>query len=57
MSKRKVNIRRLKNFAMNKIPKDWALHEILLSEHEELDLLEFMAKIDVWLKLARGKPQ
>jgi len=51
-----VNIRRLKDFALNEMPKDWILRELLLSEHkEELDALEFVTKAEVWLKLARGK--
>jgi len=55
MSKTRVNIHRLKNFALNKLPKDWALREILLCERDELGASEFIAKVDVWLKLAQGE--
>jgi len=53
--KSKVKIRRLKNFAFQCLPKDSMLREILLSDSDELDGSEFCAKLDVWLKLARGK--
>lgn len=55
MTKTKLNIRRLRDFAFSEIPKEWILREILLSEHDELDVPEFIAKAGIWLKLARRK--
>lgn len=52
MSKAKINIRRLKDFAFTKLPKDWILREIILSEEEnELDIDVFLIRLPVWLKL------
>jgi hypothetical protein len=48
-----VNIRRLKEFALSDIPKDNPLQQIILSEKNLLDPIEFLAKVDVWLKLSR----
>lgn len=55
MIKGKVNIRPLKDFASEILPKDWVLKHILLTELDQLDGSEFCAKVDLWLKLARGK--
>jgi hypothetical protein len=55
MAKIKVNVRRLKDFAFTELPNGWVLREILLSEHDELELFEFLAKVEIWLKLARRK--
>lgn len=54
MTKR-VNICGLKKFAFTELSKDSILREILLSEHDELETSEFIAKSEIWLKLARGK--
>ena len=51
--KNKINIRRLKNFAFEKLPRNWALREILLSEKDELDSQTFIARLPIWLKLCR----
>jgi hypothetical protein len=48
-----VNIRKLKEFALNNIPKGNPLQQIILSEENLLDPFEFLAKVDVWLKLSR----
>jgi len=53
--KGKVNIRPLKDFASEILPKDWVLKHILVNELDQLDGSEFCAKIEVWLKLARRK--
>ena len=53
MPEAKINIRRLKDFAFTRLPKDWALREILLSEEDELDIHIFVARLPVWLKLSR----
>lgn len=52
---KKLDIRRLKNFAFNELPKEWMLRDILLSEHDELEVFDFIVKAEIWLKLARGK--
>jgi hypothetical protein len=48
-----VDIRKLKEFAFYKIPRDNPLRSIILSEQDRLDPSEFLAKVDVWLKLSR----
>ena len=54
MSKGKIDISRLKKFAIESLPKDWALREVLLSEEsDELDIHVFLARLPVYLKLAR----
>lgn len=55
MIESKVNIRRLKAFAFENLPKGWVLRDLLLTEHDELEPSEFCAKMDLWLKLARGE--
>jgi hypothetical protein len=51
MIRSKVNIQKLREFAFNEIPKDWALREILLAEAEEIDVVVFLARIPIWLRL------
>jgi len=46
-----VDVRRLKTFAMEKLPKKSALREILVTEKDRLDVIEFLAKADIWLRL------
>ena len=53
MSQPKVDIQRLKNFAFKEIPRDNLLREILLSERDELEIIEFVSRIDIWLRLLR----
>jgi len=50
-----IDITRLKEFALNEIPHDWVLRDLLLSEKTSLSKWEFIAKVDLWLKLARRK--
>jgi len=50
-----IDISRLKEFALSEIPHDWVLHDLLLSEKTLLSKWEFIAKVDLWLKLARRK--
>jgi hypothetical protein len=57
MSPGRVNISRLKDFAFSELPRSWILREIILSERDELDVSEFVAKAEVWLKIAKGKKQ
>jgi hypothetical protein len=55
MSKTKINMRKLKEFAFSELPRSWILREIILSERDELDVFEFIVKVEIWLKLAKGK--
>jgi hypothetical protein len=48
-----VNIKKLKEFVLEKLPKNSALREILISEEDELDINVFLARLPVWLKLSR----
>ena len=50
---KKVVIRKLKEFAFEKLPKNWPLREILLSEEDELDIHVFLARFPIWLRLSR----
>jgi len=49
----KLNLRRLKGFALERLPKGSALRDVILAEKDEIGIDEFLAKIDVWLKLLR----
>jgi len=53
MTKTKVDIRKLKNFAFTQLSKPSVLREILLSEEDELDVHVFVARSLVWLRLSR----
>ena len=55
MSKSKIDIRRLKDFAFTKLPRDSALRDILLAETEEIDVFTFLALVPIWLKLSALK--
>jgi len=55
MSPRRINIRRLKDFVFTELSRSWILREIILSERDELDASEFVAKAEIWLKLVKGK--
>jgi hypothetical protein len=50
----KIDIRRLKEFVLKEIPKDWVLRSLILSEKDEMDVHDFVVKMDYWLKLSRG---
>jgi hypothetical protein len=52
MTRAQVNIRRLREFAFNELPKDWALREILLAESEEMEISVFLARLPLWLRLS-----
>ena len=45
-----INISRLKEFALE-LPKKSALRDLLLSEKEYLSPYEYVAKLEIWLKL------
>jgi hypothetical protein len=51
MPSAKVNIEKLKEFALDKLPRNSALREVLISEEDELDVKIFMARLPVWLRL------
>lgn len=56
MSKaRKVDIRRLREFAFTQLPKNSALRDILLAENREIDASTFLARVPIWLRLSRLK--
>ena len=46
-----VTIVPLKRFALRKLPQGSALREVLLTEGDSLSPLEFLSKLDIWLKL------
>lgn len=48
-----VDIRSLKALVSERFPRDSPIYDVLLSEHDLLDMSEFSAKVDVWLKLLR----
>ena len=50
--RRKVNIRGLKAFVL-KLPKNSRLRDLILAEDDEIDVQEFLSKMDLWLKLLR----
>jgi len=53
MSRTKVNIKKLKDFAYKSLPENWPLREILLSDNEEIDVQTLLARLPIWLKLLR----
>lgn len=60
MPKTEVDISKLKDFVFKRVPKDWPLREILISEKDRLNVQIFLSRLPVWLKLssmsnARGK--
>jgi len=48
-----VNIKKLKEFALEKLPKNSALREILISEEDKMDITVFLARLPLWLKLSK----
>jgi hypothetical protein len=50
---RKVNLGRLKRFALESLPDRSILRALLLEEPDELSLDIFLAKLDIWLRLSR----
>jgi len=51
--KKRVNISKLKNFAISKLPFGSPLREVLVSEDRELDVNTFLARLPLYLKLNR----
>ena len=52
MKTRLVNVRRLKSFAIDNLPHESPLREVMLYENDELDALTFLARLPVWLRLS-----
>jgi hypothetical protein len=50
MSNGKLNLRELKQYAM-KLPSYSPLRQVLLTESDEVDAAEYLAKLKVWLVL------
>lgn len=46
-----VNLRNLKRYSLEKLPKDWPLRDVLLAEDDEVPASEFPGKVKVWLAL------
>jgi hypothetical protein len=44
-------MRRLKNFAVEELPSDWVLREILLGENDEIEIADFLARLPIYLRL------
>lgn len=51
----KINIMPLKQFVYEGLSKSSHLRNILLSEKEKLTVSDFLAKMDVWLKVLRSE--
>jgi hypothetical protein len=50
MAPKTVDVRRLKDFAL-RLPRGSVLRDLLLTEDDELGVHDFLAKMDLWLKL------
>jgi len=46
-----IEILRLKRFASDKLPGSSRLGRVLLSERDQLNVNDFLAKMDVWIML------
>ena len=54
MAPKTVDVRRLKDFVL-RLPNVSVLRDLLLTEDDELGMNDFLAKMDLWLKLlSRG---
>ena len=51
MAESTVTTAPLKRFARRKLPQASALREVLLAEGDSLSPVEFLSKLDIWLKL------
>ena len=52
MNTQRVSLKNLKNFVLE-LPKKSQLREIILTEADEIEVIEFLAKMNIWLKLLR----
>ena len=48
-----VDIRSLKHFAFEMLPKEAPLRDLLLTEKDEMLAEEFLIKMEIWFKLLR----
>jgi len=48
----RVNIGRLRKFALEELPRNWVLREVLITEDEEIDVSTFLARMPLWLRLS-----
>ena len=49
----KVRIIRVKEFVARSLPEASTLRRVLLEENDEMEGWEFVAKVDIWLRLLR----
>lgn len=49
----RVVLRRLKRFAVDKLPSESLLRLVILEEPDELDVAAFLAKMGTWLLIAK----
>lgn len=49
--RKKMNIVGLKRFVAERLPAGSSLRSVILAESDELGMEEFLAKMEVWLKL------
>ena len=45
-------MRGFKDLAVSRIPQDHPLREVILAEKDEIEVEEFLLKLEVWLNLA-----
>ena len=50
---RTVSVVRLKQFAADRLPRDWVLRDVIMNERDSLSLSDFCAKLQIWLHLLR----
>jgi hypothetical protein len=50
---RKITIRSLKSFAADYMPQTCVVRDLLLTDDDELEVMEFLVKMDVWLRLLK----
>lgn len=48
---RRVDMRSLKKFALNSMPRGSHLRELILSDRDSLTPEEFVVRVELWLKL------
>ena len=50
-----INVGRLKAWASQNLPVNTLVRELVLTEKDELDVHQFLAMADVWLRLLRSE--
>jgi hypothetical protein len=51
----RINVRKLKAFALESMPNDHPLRSILSAEEDEIDAAIFLARLKIWLQLCSIK--